>query len=88
MTSWSSLLEHVLSTGAKPSNKEVSSQEQHLQEGPACWCRRSGSRFNGTLRSEASPQAVRYWQECDAGFHPLHKKASPSPRDSPPTLAT
>ncbi|XP_069904348.1 testican-3 isoform X2 [Oryctolagus cuniculus] len=48
--SWSSLLEHVLSTGAKPSNKEVSSQEQHLQEGPGCWCRRSGSRFNRTLR--------------------------------------
>ncbi|XP_069903871.1 uncharacterized protein [Oryctolagus cuniculus] len=50
VASWSFLLEHVLSTDAKPSNKEVSSQEQHLQEGPGCWCRKSGSRFNRTLR--------------------------------------
>nr|XP_051694603.1 uncharacterized protein LOC103345823 isoform X2 [Oryctolagus cuniculus] len=47
-TSWSSSLEHVLSPG--PKNKEVSSQEQYLQEGPGCWCRRSGSEFNRTLR--------------------------------------
>ncbi|XP_069910562.1 monoacylglycerol lipase ABHD2 isoform X13 [Oryctolagus cuniculus] len=45
---WSSSLEHVLSPG--PKNKEVSSREQHLQEGPGCQCQRSGSRFNRTLR--------------------------------------
>ncbi|XP_069910601.1 uncharacterized protein [Oryctolagus cuniculus] len=46
-TPWSSSLEHVLSPG--PKNKEVSSREQHLQEGPGCRCRRSGSGFNRTL---------------------------------------
>nr|XP_051698343.1 uncharacterized protein LOC127490200 isoform X1 [Oryctolagus cuniculus]XP_051698344.1 uncharacterized protein LOC127490200 isoform X1 [Oryctolagus cuniculus] len=47
-TLWSSSLEHVLSHG--PKNKEVSSQEQYLQGGPGCWCQRSGSGFNRTLR--------------------------------------
>ncbi|XP_069910600.1 uncharacterized protein [Oryctolagus cuniculus] len=68
---WSSSLEHVLSPG--PKNKEVSSREQHLQEGPGCQCQRSGSRFNRTLRF-VHPHLVQSFASAPSGR--LHLKTA------------